>query len=439
MSNSTMLGVARRKITPPLGSYLYGYNPFTQAESVLDDLNVTAFVFSDGKERAAIISAEVCSINSAVDTETRNAISALCGIDADKILLCATHTHTGPNLSGSTGWGDFDRPYYEAVFLPQLKECIKEACEKLISVKMGVAYGDSFTGINRRETNENFDIVLGQNKWGYFNPKMTVISFVDEDNKPVANMIHYGCHATSLGCVTMVSRDWPGIMTDKMERRTGAISAFFNGFEGDVGPRLSNGKTTAPYRAEKEEILTCLSETGEMAARDALDIYSHIKSYTDFGIKAVSCDVNIPLSPRISREEAEAGLKTIPADAYNFTALKGKHYKDVIASYEEGFTEEENDSFIQPLLKLGDVAFIGFPYECFSQIGMLIQKFSKLPHTLPLCNTNGTRKYFPCEEDICRGGYEIITSRIGTLQAYRTDADKTLVKQTLENIKLLLN
>ena len=439
MSYNTMLGVARRKITPPIGSYLYGYNPFTQAESVLDDLNVTAFVFCDGEEKLVMISAEVCAVKPSVDTQTRNEIAELIGIGADKIMLCATHTHTGPSLSGNTGWGDFDRPYYESIFLPQIKECVKEANENPVPVKMGVAYGNSLTGINRRETNEKFEIVLGQNEWGAFNPKMTVISFVDEDNKPVANMVHYGCHATALGCVTMVSRDWPGIMTDKLELRTGAITAFFNGFEGDIGPRLSNKQTTARYKAERSEVLSCLNEIGELAARDALDIHSHIKNHTDFDIKTMTREVKIPLSPRIPREEAEEGLKTIPADAYNFTALKGKYYKDVIASYDEGYEEEESKSFVQTIHKLGDVAFVGFPFECFSQIGLLIQKFSKIPHTLPLCNTNGAMRYFPTEEDICRGGYEITTARIGDLQAYRPDADKTLVKEALENIKFLIN
>ena len=43
---------------------------------------------------------------------------------------------------------------------------------------------------------------------GAFDPTMTVIRFVSEDG-PVANIIHYGAHATSAGLNYEVTRDWP--------------------------------------------------------------------------------------------------------------------------------------------------------------------------------------------------------------------------------------
>ncbi len=50
-------------------------------------------------------------------------------------------------------------------------------------------------------------------------------------------------------------------MTDAVEKESGAITAFFNGPEGDVGPRLSNGRTVGDLRH--------VHELGKMAAKDA--------------------------------------------------------------------------------------------------------------------------------------------------------------------------
>ena len=72
---------------------------------------------------------------------------------------------------------------------------------------MGVANGNSFVGINRRELTEENKIKLGQNPWGCFNPKMTVISFADEHGTAVANMIHYGAHGTAAGKNQEITRD----------------------------------------------------------------------------------------------------------------------------------------------------------------------------------------------------------------------------------------
>ena len=66
----------------------------------------------------------------------------------------------------------------------------------------------------------------------------------------------------------MITREWSGVMTDAVEKDSGAITAFFNGPEGDVGPRLSNGRTVGD--------LSHVHELGKMAAKDALKLYSKL-------------------------------------------------------------------------------------------------------------------------------------------------------------------
>ena len=145
-------------------------------------------------------------------------------------MLCATHTHSGPNTAGQSGWGDIDQDYCTKIFVPRILSAVEKAISNMQSVKMGVASGNSFVGINRRELSmENF-IELGQNPWGPYNPEMTVLSFVDADENTVANLIHYAAHGTAAGENHEITRDWSGVMIDALEKQSGGITAFFNGY-----------------------------------------------------------------------------------------------------------------------------------------------------------------------------------------------------------------
>ena len=75
---------------------------------------------------------------------------------------------------------------------------------------------------------------------------MTLISIRNcESKEGILNLIHYGCHGTSVGDNSEITRDWSGIMIDRVEQETGVLTAFWNGAIGDVGPRITNGKTKA--------------------------------------------------------------------------------------------------------------------------------------------------------------------------------------------------
>ena len=173
------LGVAREMITPAIGGHLYGYRPDILSEALEDDLTVTAFYFKHEDTQALMISATVCELNGDLITAVRTRFEREYGIPANQCMICATHTHSAPNTSGFEGWGDLDRDYCDAVFVPALMTATKNAMANVQPVQLGVATGNSLVGVNRRELTENNEIDFGQNPWGPFDPKMTVISFRD--------------------------------------------------------------------------------------------------------------------------------------------------------------------------------------------------------------------------------------------------------------------
>lgn len=423
------LGVAREVITPKVGGQLYGYRPDIFSNSVADDLHVTAFYFEQCDEKALMLSAEVCLISTALSQSILSLIEKRFGIASQNCMLCATHTHSGPNTSGQIGWGDIDREYCEEIFIPAVLSAIKNAMGCVTPVKMAVSHGISLVGINRRELNENNEIKFGQNPWGPFNPKMTVISFADLNGKVVANMIHYGSHGTSAGANHEITRDWSGEMIDALEKQSGGITAFFNGPEGDVGPRLSNKKTVGD--------LSYVHEMGEIASKDAVEIFNKITNYTDAELSVSNKNLLVPLKKRISLEKAKQIYDKYKEHTVNRRGMMKAYAEDVIKSYEEGYVDKAAVEVPQTLIAIGDIVFASFPYELFSEIGMRINQIIDKKSVLSLSNTNGSEGYFITRDAVCRGGYEVQMFLYGHLQQYDDDADFYLMKECVNHIQQL--
>lgn len=420
------LGVGREVITPKVGGQLYGYTPDVFSTSVNDDLSVTAFYFKQGDVQALMISATVCLINTALADDILTRVQDEFGIPKTACILSATHTHSGPNTAGQVGWGDIDREYCDGIFIPRILAAVRAAVADPVPVRMGVSSGDSLVGINRRELNYENVVKLGQNPWGAYNPKMTVISFVGEDKKPVANMIHYGCHGTAAGKNHEITRDWSGIMTDAL----GGVTAFFNGPEGDVGPRISNGKTVGD--------ITYVRELGEVAARDALSLYNKIDGYREAALLTSHRVLEIPLEKRILRSDAAGMLEPIKNETVNHRGMLKDHLEQVLESYEQGYVDKELCGVPQTLIAIGDIVFTSFPYELFSEIGMRIDGQIKSKSVLSLSNANGSEGYFVTEDALCRGGYEVTMFLYGHLQRCVDCADFHLMRESVGHIKELI-
>lgn len=423
------VGVAREVITPEVGCQLFGYRPDIFSTQVADDLTATAFYFRQGEKEALMISATVCTVKTALAQEICAEIEKSVGVPKENCILSATHTHSGPNVSGDVGWGDIDEKYCSSIFVPKILSACRQAKAAAEEATMGFAVGNSLVGINRRELTPRNTVNLGQNPWGPFNPRMTVISFKNKE-KVIGNMIHYGCHGTAAGMNTEITRDWSGLMTDAVERISGAITAFFNGPEGDVGPRLSNGGTCGD--------LSHVHELGAIAARDAMDIYRNILSYHEVPLLVSEKTLEIPLAPRMSVEEATALFEANKDMVRNLGKKRREHALEVLASYENGYVEEEYFGFSQTAVGIGNVVFLGTPFELFSEIGMRINQMFPQMEILNLSNANGCEGYFATEDVLCRGGYEVDSYKYKYIQPFCENADFEMFKASVDHVESMI-
>ena len=86
---------------------------------------------------------------------------------------------------------------------------------------------------------------------------------------------------------------------------------------------------------------------------------------------------------------------------------------------------------------MGDAAFYGLPFEVFSGIGLRVNAYSSVPHALCCGYTNGSESYFPTQDQLALGGYEVTMFRHNHLQQFVDNADWHVITKTVENLKLV--
>ncbi len=426
-SGCFMAGAAREDITPPVGTLLYGYVPDSVSTSVHDGLEAVCAAFAQGDVKVLLVTISVGDFGTALCDELRARIGKENGLPAGRVVIAATHTHSAPNVSGIEGWGDIDRGYVDSILFPRVCEACRRALDDLQPAELAIGTAESKVGINRRQQYRDGSIGLGQNPWGCFDPEMTVLALRNRDNKKgIINIIHYGCHGTAAGNNREISRDWPGIMTDRLTAETGTLSAFFNGTVGDVGPRLTNGWTTGDIKH--------VEELGGVAAADAVRAYRNAGVYKTGDLRLFEGVVSVPRKPLppvdVLRQKLAAYSE--PEKLINISRLEYAYYRAAMDEYEAGCPPYEREfCFGQTLISLGDVVFVPFPFEMFSEIALRLRAYSPFRHTLTLSNANGYNAYLPTEDQLVRGGYEVACFRFSSAHPLADNADQILIDRTL--------
>ena len=427
------VGAARVCITPPLGTPLFGYPVNRPAEAVGDDLDVIAAAVVSGDTKAMLMSADICLCSEDTVNEIKKQITEQTGFPGECVVYNTTHTHSGPDTSGKiSGWGESNDSYIQEILIPRSVEAAVNALAALRPVQFGVGTTESNMGINRRTMTPDGTVGLGQNPWGLMDKEMTVLSFRDAQTKQMyLNIVHYGCHGTASGRSIEITRDWPGMMKDVMERETGALTMFLQGSIGEVGPRCPNGDTTQSYTVAKE--------LGYGAGMDAVRAWRSIKHWSNAPVTVACGDVVVPYDPLPSKEDAQAEMDKLGteeelwAKEERFKLNEFYRWKRIVAEYDKG-EPLSNYIFKQCIVSIGDVAIVPFQFEMFLYTPLQLRRYSQFTHTLSLSVTNGNRAYLPSQDQICRGGYEVWQFRYGNTYKLVDNADCHLVT---ENLKLL--
>lgn len=376
----------------------------------------------------------------------RKAIHDETGVSKENISISAIHTHSGPAIKSAGGWGAANEEYINNILIPQSVKASRVALDDMKPAIMGIGTTESEVGVNRRELDENGNVLLGQNSYGVFDKTMTVLAFRDLNGKAILNLIHYGCHGTAAGRSTAITRDWPGYMVDRMEKETGAMTVFFNGAEGDAGPRLSNYRTVGDddYNVENElidEELSYMQEIGSLSAIDAMRAYRKIKEYRAVSFDIIKDSVILPYRSVPTLEEARTRFNELDGMKKLVGVQHREHatLKETIRMYENNEKFEAHMLINQILFVFNSVVLVPFPFEMFSEIPLRIKRLSPFEHTLCLSNTNGANYYLPTQDQLVRGGYEIEIFLYANVNKLKDNTDDTIVAENLRILKKYVN
>ena len=228
-------GTARVEITPPVGMKMRGYGARKGgATGVHDPLFARIVVLKDDNAALAIVSADVATF-----CMERIVAEAKEKWGLDHVVLCATHTHSGPDTREQNEWRDETEN--------KIIAAIGEAAENLFPARLSWARDElesHYMPHNRRFVRPDGTVTM---MWDNPNriptkpvdKRVSILRVDDEAGNPRALMVHYACHAVVLGAQNvLISADYPGAMADHVEKELGpdCMAMFLQGAAGDIDP-----------------------------------------------------------------------------------------------------------------------------------------------------------------------------------------------------------
>ncbi len=396
-------GYAKADITPSEPVQMGGYDMrHAPSDGVWghDRLYARALVFEAAGQKIAFVETDVIIIRGC--DEFRRKIAAATGIPFDHVLLGDAHNHSAPSPDAKlpTNW---DRQFEKGVI-----DAASRAAASLEAANLATGTGHSRVAMNRRHVipvdvdspntfDENYRsqsfgqyktdkpvpihefagvMRLGSNPGGPIDDEVQVVRIDHSDGKPLAVMIHYACHGTSLGGRnSKISGEWMGRMQEYVEKQFPGVGAIYvQGAAGDINPRVVGGLDGYQDNIETTWAL------GEEVGREVARVYRSLKP------EPVA-------SPRVQVETAEIRLP--------------RSYRELV----DDFT---NTSVPAPttVVRIGDLMWTTFPGEMFSQIGKSVKAASPAANAYLMGYANGYIGYFPQRQSYAEGGYEVASTHL---------------------------
>jgi len=188
-----------------------------------------------------IIAMDHCILDRAELDAMIATLSTVCHLPAQSISITLSHTHGSGWMSRTRS----DLPGGESIgpYLDSLHEIVKDAAieARHHARTAAIVYGRgrcSLAAFRDYRDEERGHAVCGFDPSGFADDTLLVARFDDERGRPIATLVNYACHPTTLAWDnTLISPDWVGAMREVVERETGVPCLFLQGASGDLGPR----------------------------------------------------------------------------------------------------------------------------------------------------------------------------------------------------------
>ncbi|HLU99749.1 MAG TPA: hypothetical protein VKZ59_00695 [Acidobacteriota bacterium] len=417
-AQSLKVGTSRVVITPPEGHPMGGSYQTRLNEGTVDDLYAKTLFLESGGERVALVALDLVAISDQVVSQARSLIEDRVGISGDRVMISATHTHSGPVIAGRHSLdpyigGDLEIAQKWIAELPGLiAQSVEEASKSLVeaTISAGSAIEESFV-FNRR-----FLMKSGKVGWnpgrgnpdvvrpaGPVDPELAIL-FVQskEDSVPLATYLNYPLHVAVAGGLKY-SADFPGVVADLLSKAKGEqmLTLFTEGTAGNINQ-------VDVKNPDQLTGLAASAKIGAILAQNVLKSYPHLVPVEPKGLRVRREVLNLEPA-QFTQEEVEQARQiaenmkseTLPPFLKRVHAFK---ILNVLARNRQPRAEVQ-------VVSLGDqLAWVALPGEIFVELGMAIKQASPFPHTIVVSLANGWLSYVPDRKAFAEGNYEPLSS-----------------------------
>jgi hypothetical protein len=380
-----------------------------RSTGVHDPVCARALVLCGGahpRESVVLASLDICALSGADAANIRRRAERLTGIPAERMIIAVTHTHSGP---ATYGYFNPKEKGYVARAIPKVAATIARAARALRPAAVGVGAGKEGTVSQyRRLLADDGHVVMN---WEPFPPERLVgpLGVVDPE-LGVLKVAGAGARGQTLGILFnhaghpnvlsgdnyLISADYPGRAEALIEERLGGMALFLNGAQGTMDIDGLRDRDLAGI----ERIARALADAVAAEAQ-------RIRPSPRARIRCYQARYAIPARKISAREFAWA--QTV----LRKTGGKVKPVADGVGDdYKANLylrlrrTQDKLIPLEQVCVVVDDAAFISFPGELFTEIGMEIKARSPFRHTFIIGLANGSVGYLPTRRAIQEGGYE---------------------------------
>jgi hypothetical protein len=238
--------------------YIAGYDMGREFTGIYDEMRASAVWMDIGGEGILLIGVDCVGLGRDRIENIRTALSPFClETGCASVNVYSTHSHAGIDTLGL--WGELAMDGKNEAFMDRLTEaCVTAA---------NLAYADRKTGkltYGSAPTDMQYDsrepIVFDENVYQ--------LRFTPDDGTAGIRMISYAAHAESLrGANTVLSRDFPGVMSDLLLEKTGDRMIYMPSAIGGLIMTRQINQSDGSFDAEN-----ALKVTGERMTEYVLEI-----------------------------------------------------------------------------------------------------------------------------------------------------------------------
>ncbi|MDF2720373.1 MAG: Neutral ceramidase [Paenibacillus sp.] len=427
-----LCGVSELDITPALGSTMPGYFNDRKSTGVIDRLYAKAVVIENDGSAIAFLVLDTIVVPRTLVEDIRARVGQATDIPPSRVMISATHTHTGPAVVTTTFLYADDA--YLAWLGAKAADAVVIAYRTRRQARIGFGSGyEADIAFHRRffmkdgtvRTNPGLGNPNIVRPAGPIDPQVGVIRIDDTDGVPMAVVTNYTVHTDTVGG-TEYCADFPGELSAVVKKMLGeqTVSLFMMGASGNINHYNVNGRREDYVKPSRH-----YRKMGRILAAEVLKVREKIvtgeQAVVDERSSLVTLSYRQPTAAEI--EAARDAFDNLPEGN-----VERNFARELLEAARLG--EGTVDAEIQTI-SVGDVAIVGLPAEIFVEFGLQIKAGSPFGQTMinELCN-GSVGSYVCTPESYVLGGYE---PRITSVNRVQTETGDLFVERALEQLKEL--